>query len=173
MVREFETFKCVIDTTLIEDEDLLKELDEYENKCLKDAEVEMLLLLEISSTPTYHCIKCNNEVYPHLPSPVAQCRHCKKEVLWKKNNHMEDNITFEALSKLTFNKAHDLIVKMSLKKRMNMLKELDHHLVHCYEVTKKYNDQGFGKSLSPEIFYNIMGKIKHLEILQTWLYGIG
>lgn len=153
-------------------DDILADMKEYEASCLKQSEKELLLLMEIKSESTYHCIKCETEVYPQFPSPVAFCPKCNTMQTWKKNNHWEDNITFDSLIKLTFNKAHDIIKKMTLKKRIKMLEDIDKHLLHCYEVTKGYNDQGFGKSLSPDVFYSIMGKIKHLEILQNWLYGI-
>jgi len=152
--------------------ELTKELQEYENSCLAESEKELLMMLDLSSKPTYHCMECKTEVSPIFPSPIAYCPLCNEDVVWTKNLHIEDNITFEDLIKVTFNKAHVIINKMSLKKRIKMLEELDKHLLHCYEVTKQYNDQGFGKSISPEVFYKIMGKIKHLEILQNWLYFI-
>ena len=148
-------------------------LTEYEDSCLKESEKELLLILEIRSEPTYHCLKCGEEVYPNFPSPIAYCPHCKEQQIWTKNVHLEDNITFDQLCKLTFNKAHETIQKVPLKKRITLLEDVDKHLVHCYEIVHKdYNDQGFGKSMSPEIYYRIMGKIKHLEILQNWLFGI-
>lgn len=87
-------------------------------------------------------------------------------------DHHAEEITFEQLCSITFIKAKKIIFKMSIKKRIAVLKDLDHRLVHLYDGLKGYNDQGFGKSLSPQIFYQMMGKIKHMEILQQWLYGI-
>jgi len=81
-------------------------------------------------------------------------------------------ITFDELNRLTFNKAHEIIKKLSIAKRIKLLKELDAKLIYLYESTKQYNDQGFGKSVSPEVFQSMMGRIKHLEILQNWLFGI-
>lgn len=171
MGRTFNILKEINDVLYLSDIDD-KELQAYENTVLKQSEKELLLMMEISCDPTYHCIKCGTEVHPGFPSPNAYCTECKKSTQWKKNPHWEDNIVFEDLIKLTFNKAHDIINKMSLRKRIKMLDSLDKHLLHCYDMTKEYNDQGFGKSMSPNIFYSIMGKIKHLEILQNWLYGI-
>jgi hypothetical protein len=88
------------------------------------------------------------------------------------SDNFTESLTFDQLSKCTFDRAHEFINKMTLPKRIHILHELDKHLLHVYETTKGYNDQGFGKSLSPNIFYSLMGKIKHLEILQSWLYGI-
>lgn len=87
-------------------------------------------------------------------------------------NMLSECITLEQLSKLTFNRAHDVINKMSISKRIKILNDLDYRLVHLYVATKEYNDEGFGKSMSPKDFIFIMGRIKYLEILQQWLYGI-
>jgi hypothetical protein len=85
---------------------------------------------------------------------------------------LSETITFEQLSKLTFNKAHNCIIGMQIAKRIKMMEDLKFHLFHLYEATKEYNDKGFGKSMPPKDFQKIMGKIKHLEILQSWLFGI-
>jgi hypothetical protein len=81
-------------------------------------------------------------------------------------------VTFDQLIKMTFNKAHEVIQRMDLKKRITILEQLRVHIEHLYEAVKGYNDKGFGKSLSPQVFYSLMGKIKHFEIIQNWLYGI-
>jgi hypothetical protein len=152
---------------------LSEEYQEYENSVLKESEKELLLLLDISEAKTtYHCTVCNTEVSPNFPTPVAYCILCNDYTTWKKNCHWEQNITFDQLTKFTFNRAKEIISHMSLSKRINILKELDKHLLYLYQSTKQYNDQMFGKSLPPKTFLSIMGKIKHLEILQLWLYGI-
>jgi hypothetical protein len=83
-----------------------------------------------------------------------------------------ESITFDQLTKLTFDKAHRAIGKISMKNRIKLLNELDRRLVYLYECTKGYNDIMFGKSMPPKDFFSIMGKIKHLEIIQNWLFGI-
>jgi hypothetical protein len=88
-------------------------------------------------------------------------------------NAMSERITLADLIKISFDKAKKVTTKMTLTKRIKLLNELDAHLVYLYHETKGYDDQGFGKSkYGPKEFMKIMGKIKHLEILQTWLYGI-
>jgi len=84
-----------------------------------------------------------------------------------------DIISFDELTRLSFSKAHTIIKNISFKKRLKLLSQLDYHLVCLYEETKKYKDLIAGKSeLTPKDFMRIMAKIKHLEILQSWLYGI-
>jgi ribosomal protein L37AE/L43A len=148
------------------------EYEEYDNSVLKQSEKELLLILDISSETSYHCSECGTQVYPNFPTPIAYCDKCNAQNTWRKNSHWEENMTFEQLTQFTFNKAKEFIFKMSLKKRISMLKELDYKLVYLYQATKEYNDQMFGKSMPPKDFMSIMGKIKHLEILQNWLYGI-
>ena len=88
-------------------------------------------------------------------------------------NQFIEEIAFAELIKISFNKVKGLIEKMTLKKRIKMLSELDDRLVFLYQETKGYNDALFGKAkYGPKEFQKIMGKIKHLEIIQTWLYGI-
>jgi hypothetical protein len=81
-------------------------------------------------------------------------------------------ITFDDLSKLTFDKAKKVIQHISLAQRIDYLGKLDKKLLYLYESTKGYNGQGFGKSMPVKDFMHVMGCIKHLEIIQTWLYGI-
>jgi hypothetical protein len=87
-------------------------------------------------------------------------------------NEWAESVTFEQLAKFTFNRAKEIINEITLKRRIKLLGDLDYHLIHLYEATKGYNDKGFGKSMSPDEFYGIMGKIKHYEVLQNWLFGI-
>lgn len=84
-----------------------------------------------------------------------------------------DIISFDELMRLSFSKAHAVIKNISFKKRLKLLSQLDHHLVCLYEETKKYKDSVTEESkLTSKDFMRIMAKIKHLEILQSWLYGI-
>jgi hypothetical protein len=83
-----------------------------------------------------------------------------------------ETITFDQLTKLTFDHAHNVINKMSIKKRIQILVQFQKHLDCLYDATKGYTDQMFGKSMPAKTFRSILGKIKHLEILQAWLYGI-
>jgi len=84
-----------------------------------------------------------------------------------------DIISFDELMRLSFSKAHAVIKNISFKKRLKLLSQLDHHLVCLYEETKKYKDSVAEESkLTSKDFMRIMAKIKHLEILQSWLYGI-
>lgn len=83
-----------------------------------------------------------------------------------------EELPFDDLMRLSFDTAHKVINNVSFKRRLQLLEELDYKLVHLYDATKAYNGQVFGKSMAPKVFQRIMGNIKHLEIIQNWLFGI-
>lgn len=87
-------------------------------------------------------------------------------------DNVAKNITMDKLTKLSFNTAHQVIQRLNIPTRIRLLNDLDKRLLSLYTATKHYNDKMFGESMPPKDFLTIMGKIKHLEILQSWLYGI-
>ena len=84
-----------------------------------------------------------------------------------------ENITFDELLKLPFKEAQKAISFFSMEKRIKMLDELTTRKSHYYNQTAKFGE-GIPKDeqLSPEAFRSLLGKIKHVEIVQNWLYGI-
>lgn len=84
-----------------------------------------------------------------------------------------ENMTFDELLKLPFNEAQKAISFFSMEKRIKMLDELTTRRSHYYNQTAKFGE-GIPKDeqLSPEAFRSLLGKIKHIEIMQNWLYGI-
>lgn len=84
-----------------------------------------------------------------------------------------ENITFDELLKLPFKEAQKAIGFFSMEKRIKMLDELTTRKSHYYNQTAKFGE-GIPKDeqLSPEAFRSLLGKIKHVEIVQNWLYGI-
>lgn len=79
------------------------------------------------------------------------------------------------LSELSLNRAHEVIQEITLSKRIKILRDLDRHLLSLYEVSSRFGNE---KNLDPadriteKDYFKILGKIKHLEIMQTWLFGI-
>ena len=84
-----------------------------------------------------------------------------------------ENITFDELLKLPFKETQKAISFFSMEKRIKMLDELTTRKSHYYNQTAKFGE-GIPKDeqLSPEAFRSLLGKIKHVEIVQNWLYGI-
>ncbi len=84
-----------------------------------------------------------------------------------------EKMTFDDLLKLPFNEAQRAINSFSMEKRIKILDELTTRRSYYYNQTSKYGE-GISKDeqLSPEAFRSLIGKIKHIEIVQNWLYGI-
>lgn len=84
------------------------------------------------------------------------------------------NITLDDLMKMPFDRSKKSIDKFSLAKRIQVLSELDTRRSYLYSYASRY---GIGSPRDPDFvsanaWRTTMGRIKHLEILQAWLYGI-
>lgn len=91
-------------------------------------------------------------------------------------NHMPEyveKLSFDDLLKLPFNEAKCAVDTFSMEKRIAILQELTERRMYYYSQTSRFGE-GIPKDeqLSPEAFKSLLGKIKHLEIVQNWLYGI-
>lgn len=84
-----------------------------------------------------------------------------------------EKMTFDELLKLPFTEAQKAVTSFSMEKRIKMLDELTTRRTYYYNQMTKYGE-GISKDeqLSPEAFRALLGKIKHIEIVQNWLYGI-
>ncbi len=83
-----------------------------------------------------------------------------------------NQMKFDELIKLPFEEAHRTINKMDMAKRIAMLDALTTLKIHYYNATSRYCGVDKDELLSATEFRSLLGKIKHLEILQNWLYGI-
>jgi hypothetical protein len=84
------------------------------------------------------------------------------------------DVSLEDLVKMPFTRAQICISKFSLAKRIKVLEDLDKRRSYLYNQAARYGD-GNPKEpnkLSAKDWRTIMGRIKHLEILAAWLYGI-
>lgn len=81
-------------------------------------------------------------------------------------------MTLSDLVKLPFDEAQRTVAKFSMEKRIAILDELTTTRNHYYEQTKRYCGVSKDQLISANDFRSLLGKIKHLEILQNWLYGI-
>ena len=91
-------------------------------------------------------------------------------------NHMPEyveKLSFDDLLKLPFDEAKYTVDAFSMEKRIAILQELTERRTYYYSQTSRFGE-GVPKDeqLSPEAFRSLLGKIKHLEIIQNWLYGI-
>lgn len=98
------------------------------------------------------------------------------ESMWstKITSEYIEKLTLDDVLKLPFDTAHKYIDQFSMAKRIAILEDLSKYRNHLYEQTGRYGGEGLSKDeqISATDFRLLLGKIKHLEILQNWLYGI-
>jgi len=82
------------------------------------------------------------------------------------------NLSFDELLKLPFDGAKKAIDSFSMEKRIKMLNELDERKTFYYNQTARYCGVSKDQLISASEFRSLLGKIKHIEILQNWLYGL-
>lgn len=83
-------------------------------------------------------------------------------------------LTLDDVLKLPFDLANKYIKQFSMSQRIDMLEELTKYKNHLYNEANRYGDDRLDKEtqISANTFRVLLGKIKHLEIIQNWLYGI-
>lgn len=84
-----------------------------------------------------------------------------------------EKLTLDDLLRLPFTQAQKAVNSFSMEKRIKMLDELTIRRTYYYNQTARFGE-GVPKDeqLSPEAFRSLLSKIKHIEIVQNWLYGI-
>lgn len=84
-----------------------------------------------------------------------------------------EKMTLDDLLKLPFTEAQKAVESFSMEKRIKILDELSQRRLHYYDQASRFGE-GVPKEeqLSPEMFRSLISKIKHIEIVQNWLYGI-
>jgi hypothetical protein len=96
------------------------------------------------------------------------------ELLELEDEQALKRIQLEDLMRMSFDNALQIINKLSLAKRIDVLADLDARRLYLYNQAARY---GVGNPKDPNYLTTrdwkaMMGKIKHLEILQAWLYGV-
>lgn len=82
------------------------------------------------------------------------------------------NLTLDELVRLPFDAAKNTIDSFSMEKRINILNELETKKTYYYNQTARYCGVSKDELISAKEFRSLLSKIKHMEILQNWLYGI-
>lgn len=105
---------------------------------------------------------------------VEDDKALKALLILKKEEESVAEISLEQVLTSSFQTAKDTIDKMTLAKRIEMLDDLDKYRDYLYEQVNRYGAQGLSKDeqLKASEFRVIMGRIKHMEIIQNWLFGI-
>lgn len=105
---------------------------------------------------------------------VKDDKALKALLILKKEEESVAEVSLEQVLTSSFQTAKDTIDKMTLAKRIEMLNDLDKYRDYLYEQVNRYGAQGLSKDeqLKASEFRVIMGRIKHMEIIQNWLFGI-
>lgn len=105
---------------------------------------------------------------------VEDDKALKALLILKKEEESVAEVSLEQVLTSSFQTAKDTIDKMTLAKRIEMLDDLDKYRDYLYEQVNRYGAQGLSKDEQPKAseFRVIMGRIKHTEIIQNWLFGI-
>lgn len=105
---------------------------------------------------------------------VEDDKALKALLILKKEEESVAEVSLEQVLTSSFQTAKDTIDKMTLAKRIEMLDALDKYRDYLYEQVNRYGAQGLSKDeqLKASEFRVIMGRIKHMEIIQNWLFGI-
>lgn len=105
---------------------------------------------------------------------VKDDKALKALLIFKKEEESVAEVSLEQVLTSSFQTAKDTIDKMTLAKRIEMLDDLDKYRDYLYEQVNRYGAQGLSKDeqLKASEFRVIMGRIKHMEIIQNWLFGI-
>lgn len=105
---------------------------------------------------------------------VEDDKALKALLILKKEEESVAEVSLEQVLTSSFQTAKDTIDKMTLAKRIEMLDDLDKYRDYLYEQVNRYGAQGLNKDeqLKASEFRVIMGRIKHMEIIQNWLFGI-
>lgn len=105
---------------------------------------------------------------------VEDDKALKALLILKKEEECVAEVSLEQVLTSSFQTAKDTIDKMTLAKRIEMLDDLDKYRDYLYEQVNRYGAQGLSKDeqLKASEFRVIMGRIKHMEIIQNWLFGI-
>ncbi|MFI3171142.1 MAG: hypothetical protein R3Y58_02040 [Eubacteriales bacterium] len=81
--------------------------------------------------------------------------------------------TLDDLLHCNFAEAERTIKAMPLSKRIAILEDLNKHRAYLYNSISSYGEKvPLDEQVSAKTFRSVLGKIKHVEILQNWLYGI-
>lgn len=113
--------------------------------------------------------------YVRATAELADDDKALKDLLrMKQEEDMVNEVTLQSIMSANFTNAKQTIDKMTIMKRIQILEELDEYKSYLYDRAGTWGQPGIPKDeqLSTNAFRAILGRIKHLEILQGWLFGI-
>lgn len=123
---------------------------------------------------TFHQDFTWDQYVAELDRCVDDGKKLKQLIHMKDHEDMINEVTLDKIMSSNFTVAKDLIDQMTIAKRIKMLDEVYTYREFLYENIGRYGMEGLSKEeqLTANEFRVLMGRIKHLEILQNWLFGI-
>jgi hypothetical protein len=123
---------------------------------------------------TFHQDLTWDQYVAELDRCVDDDKKLKHLIHMKDHEDMVNDVTLDKIMSSNFPVAKDLIDQMTIAKRIKMLDEVYTYREFLYENIGRYGMEGLAKEeqLTANEFRVLMGRIKHLEILQNWLFGI-
>ena len=105
---------------------------------------------------------------------ISEDSKLKQLMSLKKTEDAIEEVTLDKIMSSNFQRAKEIIDQMTIAKRISVLDELSKYRECLYDAVGNYGRQGIPREdqISANDFRILMGRIKHLEILQNWLYGI-
>lgn len=95
------------------------------------------------------------------------------EGLWQDSSEYIEKLTVDELLKMPFVNAQKAIKQFTIKKRIDFLDEITIIRTHYYNQLARYGEgNSKDEQISAKEFRSLLGKVKHIEIVQNWLYGI-
>lgn len=143
------------------------------NKVEIAATIDELQESGVSSATFYEAMSWDDYLQ-EVDKAVGDDKKLRAILAIKKHEETVESTTLESIITSSFTTAKELIDQMTLPKRIAMLEDLQVYRDHLYNMCSRYGNPDYQKEDQPNAreFRVLMGRIKHLEILQNWLYGI-
>lgn len=115
-----------------------------------------------------------DEYVAELDRCVDDDKTLKQLIRMKNQEDLINDVTLDKIMSSNFMSAKEVIEQMTIAKRIKMLDEVYAYREYLYENISRYGMEGLSKDeqLTANEFRVLIGRIKHLEILQNWLFGI-
>lgn len=122
----------------------------------------------------FHDNMTMDEYWDKYQKLIHEDTELKELMRIKETENMVDSVTLETLVTTNFMAAKEVIDQMTIAKRIAILEDLSKYRLQLYDNFSRFGEKGVPRDeqLSAEDFRILLGRIKHLEILQNWLYGI-
>jgi hypothetical protein len=123
---------------------------------------------------TFHQEITWDQYVAELEQHVNDDKKLRQLIHMKEHEDIINDVTLDKIMSSNFPVAKDTIDQMTIAKRIKMLDEVYTYRDFLYENIGRYGVEGLSKEeqLTASEFKILMGRIKHLEILQNWLFGI-